>query len=531
MLSLSVLRRDATPDFLTSRLEMYLLTEQQADTAGFKLLDLKASGGTCVVYKAMHKISGAPVALKVLNPGGNPSRIQREASVLSTLQHSNIARFMATGEIGSMVYLATCWIEGMTLRQWMHDNAGQDQPLVEVDIVLSFTKSIASALAYVHGKGISHGDINPSNILISQSQEVKLVDFGIGRAACDQAVTATIELSGTPRYMAPELIAGKSPSPSSDQYALALVVFELLSGQWPYSDHQSSAANALHHHLYSQPDSICELRPCLPASMNQVFARALSKLPEQRFNKIEDFYQALVRASVPVENGPEKFTPFRPASRQRLALVSGVALAALIVTSGWWLHEDIRMPILAAVGTIGGTETSLLSSTENNDFRGNKNCNLYRNSGFDVELEQNFYRDNDYAELATRVNHPSAPGSPVLQVGDSDQYGQYGIILNISGGQQYSFSSNLMFKDYVHKAELSILWLDKFWQVIEGEGEKLTIRQLFDGLHYLNSKAPDNAHYAVPTLFKDASAGIMYADSVIFSPVGQACNERLEIAR
>ncbi|MFK7996643.1 MAG: serine/threonine protein kinase [Granulosicoccus sp.] len=502
---------------------MYLLTEQQADTAGFKLLDLKASGGTSIVYKAQHKATEKTVALKVLNPGGNPQRIQREARVLSTLEHPNIATFIAVGEIGSMVYVATRWIEGTTLRQWMILNTASNQALVNVDVALSLIRSIAGALTHIHSNGIAHGDINPNNILISRNQEATLVDFGIGRTSCDQTVTATSELAGTPRYLAPELIAGNSPSADSDQYAFALVAYEMLTGQWPFPEHRSNAATALHHQLYSKPAPICELRPSLPATTDQVFTRALSKLPNQRFENVKSFCDALSKAAFTIGTNTEECQLTSRASRPRIAMA--FALVGLTVASLWWSSDETPTPILASVGTDKPIIINSISTTETADKHSDHQCNLYVNSKFDVKLEDNFYQDALYAELATRVDYPAAAASPVLQVGDSDQYGNYGIILEVTSGQQYSFSADLMFKDYVHKAELTILWLDEFWQIIEGEEDTLTIKRRFYGTFHLPSTtAPDDAHYAVPTLYKDASAGIMYADNVMFSAIGESCN-------
>lgn len=492
---------------------MYLLTEQQAETAGFKLLDLTVGGGSATVYKALHRSTEKTVALKVLNPGGNPLRIQREARALNTLQHPNIATFVAVGEIGSMVYLATQWIEGTSLRHWLDLMTQSEQPLVEVDRVLSITKSLASALTHAHSNGVTHGDINPNNILITHNKEAKIIDFGIGRSACDQTITQTTELAGTPRYLAPELITGDSPSAHSDQYALALIAYEILTGQWPYPEHQSNTATALHHQLYTQPTPIRELRPSLPASMDFVFSRALDKLPDQRFKNIQCFHDALAQETFSGPTVPNK----KPTTTRihtpgiALALVLSIAMIASI----WWAGDESTI----VVRTL---QKASVTTTEN--VLNENDCNLYGNSEFDDVLEDNFYQDVEYAELAIRVNHPDAESSPILQLGDTERYGSYGIILDITGGQQYSFSADLMFKDYVHKAELVILWLDESWQTIEGEDDKLTIRQIFDGTYQLPDViAPDIAHYAVPTLYKDASTGIMYADNVIFSAIGQTC--------
>ncbi len=503
---------------------MYLLTEQQADTAGFKLLDLKACGGNATVYKAQHKATKKIVALKLLNPRDNSLRIHCEARVLNTLHHPNIATLVDVGEIGSMAYLATQWIDGQALRHLLDLTAQSEQPLLQIDLVLSITKAIASALNHAHSCGITHGDINPNNILISHELEAHVIDFGIGNANGEHTFTVTSELAGTPRYLAPELITGDSPSASSDQYALALVAYEMLSGRWPYSEQQATAATALHHQLYTQPTPISELRPALSASMDCVFARALSKSSAQRFASVSCFHDALSQASSRVETNRDRSisTILLRSSAIALALV----LSLLMLTSIWWVRDDSTMTILASTSKAPSRDFQDISTNQTNSPDRTYPCNLYANSRFDNTLDDNFYRDAQIAELATRVNHPDAAESPILQLGDIDQYGIYGVILDITGGQRYSFSAELMFRKYVHKAELNILWLDESWQTIEGKTEKLSIERLFDGTFILaNVIAPDMAHYAVPTLYKDASAGIMYADNVVFSATGETCKQ------
>ncbi len=501
---------------------MYLLTKQQADTAGFKLLDLKACGGTATVYKAQHKVTDRNVALKLLNPGSDPMYIQREAQVLSRLHHTNIAKFVDVGEIGSMPYLATEWIDGISLRQMLDQHVESQKPWMNLDLALLLIEPIAGALTHAHAHGVTHGDINPNNILITPEHQAHIIDFGIGRARDDQPATVTTELAGTPRYLAPELISGDRPSASSDQYALALVAYEMLTGQGPYPEHETNAATVLHHQLYSQPAPIQELRPSLSASMNQAFSTALQKSPDRRFDSIESFHDALSNATSVVAPSPD--TP----SSSRLktpSIMLGLVVGVLIVSNLWWRHEKSIEPALASISTTGDNALSAASATDTKKQLIETPCNLFANATFDDELDDNFYRDAQYTDLAVRVDHPDAESSPVLQLGNTDQYGVYGVILEIAGGQQYSFRVDLMFRDYVHKAELTILWLDENWQTMEGEEIKQSVERLFDGTFELsNAIAPVNAHYAVPTLYKDASAGIVYADNIRFSVAGHSCN-------
>ena len=486
---------------------MHLLTAQHADEAGFELLSMEARGGSSIVYRAVHAQSRERVALKLLTHSTNPERIQREATLLKQLRHPNIARFIDAGVMGPFAYLATEWVQGSPLRKQLEQQPGaiRHRPM---QTLISQLQHIACALEFAHEAGIVHGDVNPNNILVTDNNDVRIIDFGLSRINSEAAETVTQEIAGTPRYLAPEIIMGHAPAPASDQYALALVAYEMLSGHWPFSADKPIAATALHHQLYTRPSPISELRPDLPVTMDAVFAKALNKSPVQRFDSVQAFFNALSQAANPVACTTAKPWLHAPA----VARCAGWVAAPCIVTAAClWLYERHR------VETQRAPQLAMVTLPAD--------CNLYVNAHFDDVLEENFFRDAENDRLAMLVSTPDIPSAPALQLGDHDVYGIYGKIIEISGGQSYSFSADLTFKDYVHDARLTILWLDKHWQTMEGEDDTLRVKRTFNGTFLLTpATAPEDAHYAVPTLYKDASAGVVFADNVQFSEHGESCD-------
>lgn len=445
------------------------------------------------MYKAKHRASGKTVALKVLNPSHDASRMHREAKALSALHHQGIARIHESGTIDKHSFIATQWIEGKSLKRVINEefpNDGQNT----IGRTLQIGRQIADALQYAHGRDVVHGDLSPTNILLAESDEVTVIDFGIGRISSDATVTASGDLAGTPRYLAPEVIKGASPSPASDQYAFALLIYEMLSGHWPFES-SPTAATALHHQLYSTPAALQENLPGIPKRADAVILKALNKSPSDRYDCVETFFNQFAKSlSAPYD---QKFSSLHKAGMA--AMITALSLG------GWWLMS---------AGKYNHTA-----------FADEAACNLYNNSDFNRELAQNFYQDPDNPLMASRVQRAAIESSPVMQLGNNNVYGMYAVIIGIDAGRNYQFSADLWFDEYIHRAKLSIVWLDSEWQEIQGEDSLLEIAEKSDGRYAIqNATPPANAHHAVPTIFKDASQGLVFADNVVFAPSDGTCD-------
>ncbi len=261
----------------------------------YEIEALVGQGGMGVVYRALDPALDRRVALKLLAAHllGNPqamARFRREATAVANLKHPNIATVFEFGEHQGQPFIAAEWIEGQTLTQLLTLQG----PLPLTRALLLFDQ-LASALDYAHAYGVIHRDIKPSNIIVRADDHPTIVDFGLAWADTASSITATGSIFGTPHYMAPEQIEGKKVDGRADLYALACVLYEMLAGRPPFDDKSTPAI--LHKQLYEPPPPIRELNPRLPARVETVLAKALSKKPEDRFADAQSFGAALRAAA------------------------------------------------------------------------------------------------------------------------------------------------------------------------------------------------------------------------------------------
>ena len=266
----------------------------------YHVLKLLGAGGMGRVYLAEHVKMGRQCALKVLHPamvrdGEAISRFNREAANASRIDHPNVAAIYDFGETADgLVYLAMQYIEGETLTRIMQAN-GALPPLRASDI----TRQIAEGLYAAHAMGIVHRDLKPDNVMVTTDGDgidtAKVVDFGIAKVTGQgsQAVTRTGVVIGTPEYMSPEQLAGEELDGRSDQYSLALVAFNMLTGELPFPS--ASTQTLIVMRLTQAPRSLTEVRPDIawPGEVQSVMSRALERDPSLRFPSTREFSRAL----------------------------------------------------------------------------------------------------------------------------------------------------------------------------------------------------------------------------------------------
>ena len=160
--------------------------------------------------------------------------------------------------------------------------------------ILRYTGQIVSALHYIHLHNLIHRDLKPQNMLLGMNDEVMLTDFGIAVVAqhFDANSPAFRDFEGTVPYAAPEQLQGR-PHKNSDLYALGIIIYEWLCGDWPFT---GTYEEIVHHHLYTPPPSFSEKNVVVPPTIEQVIRQALAKEPEQRFSDAKDFLHALEQA-------------------------------------------------------------------------------------------------------------------------------------------------------------------------------------------------------------------------------------------
>ncbi|HTK12015.1 MAG TPA: serine/threonine-protein kinase [Ktedonobacteraceae bacterium] len=259
--------------------------------AKYRLLTLLGTGGFAQVYLGEHRISGARVALKMLHAGvGSARRAQfaAEAALHVRLRHPHIIAARSYEEQGHTPFLVLDYASGGTMRKYVP--AGTQLPL---PTVASVVKQVASALHYIHERGIVHRDVKPENLLVMEDGQVMLSDFGNARMIHQADVEEEASINGTASYMAPEQLQ-KKVSVASDQYALGITAYEWLSGVRPFSGAPLQIALQ---HCNSRPPSFHAVGVSLPAEVEAVVMKALEKDPQQRFLNVWDFALALEEAA------------------------------------------------------------------------------------------------------------------------------------------------------------------------------------------------------------------------------------------
>jgi eukaryotic-like serine/threonine-protein kinase len=213
------------------------------------------------------------------------ARFFREAESTGRLSHPNIVTIYDAGEEDDLGYIAMELIEGTPLKQW-----ARKPNLMPVNEVLLTVATVADALDYAHQQGVVHRDIKPANIMLTKDRVVKVMDFGIAKMASSSKTQTNIVL-GTPTYMSPEQIAGKKVDGRSDIFSLGVVLFELLTGQLPFTaDNLSAVLFSIAHHPHP---SIQTLRADLPPMVQEIVDRALQKELPHRYRRAEEFADEL----------------------------------------------------------------------------------------------------------------------------------------------------------------------------------------------------------------------------------------------
>lgn len=236
-------------------------------------------GGMATVYSARHIEHGRRVALKVLagELGEDPEfveRFRREGRLQASLEHSHVVTVYEAAESEHGLYLAMRPLPSANLATLMHERT------LDAARTLRLLGQVGAALDAAHAAGLVHRDVKPQNVLVGDSDDAYLGDFGLTRMGGTEGVTATGKLLGTVSYLAPEVIRGGEATAASDRYAFAAMVFEGLAGTVVYP--RRTEAAILYAHTSEPPPRISRRRPELPQTLDEVFTRALAKGPNER---------------------------------------------------------------------------------------------------------------------------------------------------------------------------------------------------------------------------------------------------------
>ncbi|GAB4498464.1 MAG: hypothetical protein OHK0052_11880 [Anaerolineales bacterium] len=282
--------------YMAEQPQLPRLEFRQPIFSSYSGLTLIGSGGMSEVYRAWHESERQMVAIKILARNlpahlDYRSRFLREASLLKSFEHPNIIHVFEYGEIDDVPYMVMEYMDGGNLGDLLSKS-----PLMLLEQALSMLGALASALDYIHARGVLHRDIKPQNIMLKAGQPI-LMDFGIAKRLYNTLSKTPADLLGTVNYMSPEQIqADPEIGAASDLYSFGVLTYQMLTGQLPFR--YGNAGAVLLAHINQPPPNPCEINPQLPPMLGFVVQRMLAKQPDQRFPSASAFINALQQAQI-----------------------------------------------------------------------------------------------------------------------------------------------------------------------------------------------------------------------------------------
>ncbi len=268
--------------------------------AQYRILEKIGEGGMGDVYRARDQRLDRDVALKFLPDDWAADslrlgRFEREAKILASLEHPNIAAVYGFHEVDALHFIAMELLEGETLASSI---TGEGLPLVRL---LEIGIPLAEAVAFAHGRGVIHRDLKPANVMLGVSGRIRVFDFGVAgllesesdidTEATREMLTAGSEIVGTVAYMAPEQLEGRRVDTRADLFSLGVLLYELATGERPFrSDSSAGIVSAV---LRDDPTPLGEVCPHLPADLARVIRRCLEKTPGRRLQTATDLHNEL----------------------------------------------------------------------------------------------------------------------------------------------------------------------------------------------------------------------------------------------
>jgi eukaryotic-like serine/threonine-protein kinase len=392
----------------------------------YSIVRALGGGGMARVYLARDEVLDRDVALKVLREQYADDeefveRFKREAQSVAALSHPHIVQVYDRGKAGDGAsYIAMEYVPGGTLKE----RISRSGPL-GAGAATSIALQIAEALQAAHERGVIHRDIKPHNVLLTSSGDAKVTDFGIARAVSAATISQRSMVLGTASYMSPEQAMGKPVTPKSDLYSLGVVLYEMLTGELPYTAENPVAVSMKH---VNEP--LCaprEVNPEIPEGMNALVTNLLAKDAEERYENATELAEDLRRvrdglpplaagllvddaadtrvvtqAPVPV---PQPAT--RGGGRRRMAWGLAATMALLALIGGWALSQGLWNPdsLLGEIGQPVGVEVP--------DVEGLTKEQVQRKltaSGFEVEVQ---LRESSAADAGKVLEQSPVAGNRV----------------------------------------------------------------------------------------------------------------------
>jgi hypothetical protein len=384
----------------------------------YSIIRVLGGGGMAKVYLAHDEVLDRDVALKVLREqfaedGEFVERFKREARS-AALSHPNIVQIYDRGTAGDgSSYIAMEYVPGGTIKE----RASRSGPLAP-ETAVSLALQIAEALGAAHERGIVHRDIKPQNVLLTATGDAKVTDFGIARATSATTISQRSVVLGTASYMSPEQAMGEPATPKSDLYSLGVVLYEMLSGELPYTAENPVAVSMKHVNEPLCPPK--ELNPQIPEGLNVLVTKLLAKDPEDRYESATELAEDLRRVRdglSPIATQTTVPVSARRRARKRMPwvlLAAAMVLLALIGV-GWALSQGLWNSPLGETGQPVGVEVPEVEGMTEEQAR-------QKLAGFEVDVRR---QESSAAEAGKVMEQSPAAGERVnrgsrvvIEVGD-----------------------------------------------------------------------------------------------------------------
>ena len=331
----------------------------------YRVAEKLGAGGMGEVFRAQDVRLGRSVTIKFLpdEAGKSPAaleRFQREARAASALNHPNICTLYDLGEHRGQPYIVMEFLEGKTIEEWIGGRPVSMEKLLDVAI------HVAEALAVAHGKGIIHRDIKPSNLFLTQSSQVKVLDFGLAKLTehvpsespassiptrDKDHLTSPGVAVGTVAYMSPEQALGKELDARTDIFSLGVVLYEMATGRRPFSG--GTTAAVFDSILHSAPTAAVRLNPEIPPRLEEIIDRTLEKDPNLRYQSVSDLGADLKRLRRDMTSGGSaEIRLVRPHRRVAYAVLGGLVLALAVTGIGLFRSRPIGGIAEGSIGSI-----------------------------------------------------------------------------------------------------------------------------------------------------------------------------------
>ncbi len=317
----------------------------------YKILEKIGEGGMSVVYKAEDTTLKRFVALKfpsaqILADEGKKARFIHEARAAAALDHPNICTLHEIDEVGGKTFISMAHIDGQSLYEKIKSGPLSLNETIDISI------QAAQGLYEAHEKGIVHRDIKSANIMVTESGQVKIMDFGLAKLAGETTETRLTQagaIMGTVDYMSPEQARGEAVDYRTDIWSLGVVMYEMLTGQLPFKGGNAQAV--IHSILYEEPKRLRDLRRDVPATLEQTVQKMIEKDPSNRYDGMKALIAELkslsLKLSLSKEHAVSKRTKLK-AVGVIAAVLACVGIGALVYLRPWAVQEK-GLPSIAVL--------------------------------------------------------------------------------------------------------------------------------------------------------------------------------------